>query len=276
MTILVTGATGHIGRHLVADLLERGASVRALTREPDTAALPDTVAVRRGDLAGVPGDVFDDVEAVFLFPAQNGVASFVDRAVAAGVSRFVVLSSLSVSERHGRDAGSVTQRHHRAVEDAVTARTDAWTMLRPGAFATNLLLWSFPIRSGLPLRIPYPTSSQVLIHAADVAAAAATALTGSGHTGRTYELTGPESLTKVEQLAAISAAIGREVPFVEISAEEFREDVGHHVPDGIVSMLLEYWKETVDDPEVPLPSPLELPRRTLTQWALDHREAFTA
>ena len=210
MTILITGATGNIGRRLVDELLERDVAVRALTRDAAAADLPDAVAVFEGSLATAPVHVFDDVEAVYLFPADDGVAGFVDRAIAAGVSRFVVLSSLAVSARNARDTGSASELHHRAVEEIVTSRTDHWTILRPGNLATNLLSWSFAIRSGYGVRVPYPTSSQVLIHEADVAAAAAIALTESGHSGRIYELTGPASLTKIEQLSAIAAAIGRD------------------------------------------------------------------
>src|SRR6478736_3259042 len=172
MTILITGATGNIGRRLVDELLERDIAV------------------------------------------------------------------LAVSARNARDTGSASELHHRAVEEIVTSRTDQWTILRPGNLATNLLSWSFAIRSGYGVRVPYPTSSQVLIHEADVAAAAAIALTASGHSGRIYELTGPASLTKIEQLSAIAAAIGRAVPLVEVTPDEFRGDVSRFIPDDIIDMLL--------------------------------------
>lgn len=273
MTILITGATGSIGRRVVDDLVQRGEVVRALSRTPETAALPHGVAVVQGGLASAPDSAFDDVDAVFVFPA-DGVGAYVDRAVAAGVERFVVLSSLAVSGRNPRDAGSASARHHRAVEDAVTSRTEGWTILRPGSFATNLLSWAFPIRSGFPVRIPYPTSSQVVIHEADIAAAAALSLSRPDQAGRILELTGPQSLTKVEQLAAISAAIGGEVPFVEVGPEAFREDVARFIPGGVIDMLLQYWSETVDAPETPLPPVPGVPQTSLAQWALDHREAF--
>lgn len=275
MTILITGATGNIGRRLVSELLDRGQTVRALTRNPAASGLPAAVQVCEGSLATAPDGVFDDIEAVYLFPAE-GVATFVDRAVAAGVSRFVVLSSLAVSARNARDAGSASEQHHRAVEDAVTSRTDDWTILRPGNLATNLLSWSFAVRSGQGVRVPYPTSSQVLIHEADVATAAAIALTEPGHSGRIYELTGPASLTKIEQLAAISDAIGREVPLIEVTPEEFRSDVSRFISDDIIDMLLAYWSETIDEPERPLDPPLGITPTPLVQWAMDHRGAFTS
>lgn len=273
MTILISGATGTVGRLLVADLLARGESVRALTRDPQSAALPETVDIVEGSLATAPPEAFADVEAVFVFPASDGAATFVERAVDAGVARFTVLSSLAVSGRNERDAGSATAIHHRAVEDAVTSRTDEWTILRPGNFASNLLFWAHPITSGYPVRIPYPQSSQVLIHELDVARAAAISLTQPGQSGRIHELTGPESLTKVEQLQTIGRALGRDLPFVEVSPEDFRSDMAQYMPTDIVDMLLRYWSETVDAPETPLASPFG-PATPLADWATQHRGDF--
>lgn len=274
MTILITGATGNIGRHLVIDLLGRGLPVRALSRSGAAAAVPDGVEVVAGDLETAPASAFDGVDAVFLFPAGAGADAFVERAVAAGVTRFVVLSSLAVSGRNERDAGAATAVHHAAIEAAVTSRTDDWSILRPGNFATNLLFWSYAIRSGVPVRIPYPESSQVLIHEADVAAVAAVVLAEPGHARRVYELTGPASRTKVEQLAAISAAIGRDIPWAEVTPDEFRAEMAAYLPAGIVEMLLRYWSETVDSPEEPLEPVLGVERTPLTQWALDRRADF--
>ncbi|WP_457099079.1 SDR family oxidoreductase [Microbacterium sp. P5_E9] len=276
MTILITGATGNIGRRLVNELLERGVAVRALSRAAAAAELPDGVAVYEGSLATTPDQVFDHVDAVYLFPADEGVAAFVDRAIAAGVSRFVVLSSLAVSARNSRDVGSASELHHRAVEEVVTTRTDDWTILRPGNLATNLLSWSFAVRAGHGVRVPYPTSSQVLIHEADVATAAAIVLTEPGHSGRIYELTGPASLTKIEQLSAVADAIGCEVPLIEVTPDEFREDVGRFIPEGILDMLLGYWSETIEEPEEPLAPPLGITPTPLSQWAVDHRSAFAS
>lgn len=276
MTTLITGATGSIGRNIVRALVDDGIAVRAVSRTPDAARLPAAVEVVQGDLAHVPRSAFAGVDKLFLFPAETGVESFVEQAVSAGVSRIVVLSSLAVSGRNTRDSESPTAGHHRRVEEAVLARTDDWTVLRPGNFANNLLFWSFAIRTGQPVRMPYAESSQVLIHETDIAAAAVQALTLPGQAGSILELTGPTSLTKVQQLAAISSAIGREVPWVEISPDEFRSDMAQFMPADIVEMLLRYWAETVDAPEVPLPGLPGIPSTSLAQWAHDHRDAFLA
>lgn len=281
MTILVTGATGAVGRLVVAELLAKGADVRAVTRDPAKAALPagvDVVRADLGDASTLTPDLFAGVDAAFVFPTDRPVDDFVASAVAGGVERFVVLSSLAVSSHFPRDIGSASQVHHLEVETAITSRTDRWTMLRAGTFANNLLSWSYPIKAAGRVTAPYIHSAQTPIHEADVAAVAAVVLTEQGHEGKVYELTGPESLTRIEQVAAISAAIDREIAIDEISPEQFREEVSRFIPEGVIKMLLDYWRDTIDVPDVPITTVSDLtgkPGRTLAQWAVDHRADFS-
>lgn len=276
--ILVTGATGHVGRRLVAELRAAGAPVRALTRSPDEAGLPGEVQLVGGGFANLPVGLFDGVAAAFVFPAE-GAAEFVAAAAAAGVRRLVLLSSLAAAREHPRDHGSASQIHHSAIEQAVLASGAAWTILRPGTFASNLLSWAQPIRYTGGVSGPYPTSAQAPIHEADVSAAAAVALTQDGHEGQTYPMTGPQALTRIAQLQAIGDAIGRELTFTEQSSEDFRAEMSRYgVAEDIVTMLLDYWRDTVDEPDV-VRSPERLtgrPARTLSEWAQEHAAAFGA
>lgn len=278
MTILVTGATGAVGRHLVATLIARGASVRALTRKPDDANLPEGVEVVAGDLADAStfgAHLFEGVDRVFVFPAR-GVETFLDAAIAADIHRFTVLSSLAAAIEFPRDRGSASQVHHSAVEAAVTERTDAWTILRPGTFANNLLTWAWQIRSGAPIRAPYLASAQAPVHEYDIAEAAAQTLLTDDHIGATIPITGPQALTRAEQVAAIGAAIGREIPLVEITPEQFRAETAQFIPEPIMKMLLDYWSDTLTVPDQvrPVTSVTGRPGRTLTEWATDHRADF--
>jgi uncharacterized protein YbjT (DUF2867 family) len=279
MTIVVTGATGAVGRHLITTLLDRGASVRALTRKPDDAALPAGVDVVRGDLSDASSlgpAVFEGVDRAFVFPAP-GVEAFVEAAVAAGVHRFTVLSSLAAAMEFPRDHGSASQRHHSAVEAAVTERSDTWTILRPGTFANNLLSWRWQIRSGAPIRAPFLASAQAPIHEYDVAEAAAVALLSDDHIGEVIAMTGPASITRTEQVEAIATALGREIPLVEITPEEFRAETEQFIPEPVIKMLLDYWSDTLTTPDHPRPvTPItHRPGRTLADWATDHRTDFT-
>ncbi|WP_040165311.1 SDR family oxidoreductase [Microbacterium gorillae] len=279
MSILITGATGTVGRHLVSALVDAGESVRALSRDPASAALPEAVEVVAGDLAapaGLAPSIFDGVDRVFVFPAAT-VDHLVAGAVAVGVDRFVVMSSLAAAEEFPRDRGSASQVHHAAVEKAVTARSDNWTVLRPGTFADNLLSWAPSIAHGAPVRAPYLASAQAPIHAADVADAAAAALLSDDWTRQAIALSGPESLTRREQIAAIGAAIGAEITAEEITPEEFRTEAAAYVPEPVIAMLLDYWRDTVTEPDRVRSGVRDLtgkPGRTLAEWAAEHRSAF--
>jgi uncharacterized protein YbjT (DUF2867 family) len=278
MTVLVTGATGAVGSHVVAGLQRRGAPVRALTRDPAGAALPDGVQVVAGDMGGdLPAAVFEGVRRAFVFPVDGGVEAFVEQAAGAGVEHLVVLSSLAAAGLHARDADSPSHRHHSAVERAVRGSGVPFTFLRPGTFATNLLAWAGPLRGGDVVHGPYAASRQAPIHEADVAAVAVTALTTDGHRGAVYALSGPEALSRAEQLAAIGAAIGRELHYREIPPEAFRAAMSAYMPDDIITMVLDHWRETLTEPDAVLPTVQEVtgsPARTLAQWARDHRAAF--
>ena len=275
-TVLVTGATGQVGRLLVGELLAAGHRIRALTRSAATADLTGEVDVVEGSFVALPETLLAGVDDAFVFPAP-GAGTFARAAATHGVTRLVLMSSLAAALEHERDHGSTSQRYHAAIEQDVQDSGAAWTILRPGTFATNLLSWSQPIRYTGGVRGPYPTSSQAPIHEADVAAAAAAVLTEPGHERQVYALTGPASLTRVEQLDAIGTALGRALTFTEQTPEEFAADMSRYgVGADIVTMLLDYWSDTVDAPDVPRP-PDQLigrPAKTLTEWAHDHLTDF--
>ena len=280
MTMLITGATGAVGRHLIVALADSGEDVRALTRDPRKAGLPSGVEVVAGDMtdpATLGDGVFGGVDRVFVFPS-DGVDPFDEAAVAAGVDRFVVLSSLAAAEEFPRDHGSASQVHHAAVEAAVTTRTDRWTILRPGTFANNLLSWSHAISAGYPIRAPYLQSAQAPIHEADVADAAAAALLSDEWVGQAIAITGPEALTRADQVGAIEAAIERPIALVEITPEEFRAETSAFIPDPIITMLLDYWSDTLTTPDRVRPATALTgrPGRTLAEWARDHKAEFAA
>ncbi|HEU5108113.1 MAG TPA: NAD(P)H-binding protein, partial [Micromonosporaceae bacterium] len=196
MTILVTGATGNVGRNVVEGLVRAGAKVRALTRTPDRFRFPDEVEVVGGDLAA-PETVrpaLAGVEALYLFPLAYltpQIRSFEDvitteaivgLAAAAGVGRVVMLGS--------------SDPDFLGLERVVEESGMAWTILRPGEFAVNKLdQWGPSIRSGDVVRTAYADAWGTPIHEADIADVAVAALLEDGHAGAHYELTGPAALT---------------------------------------------------------------------------------
>jgi uncharacterized protein YbjT (DUF2867 family) len=150
------------------------------------------------------------------------------------------MRSLAAAMEHDRDKGSMSAEHHLAVEKAVQATGIPTTILRPGNFANNLLLWAHSIQAAGAVFAPYAKSAQAPIHEVDIAAVATLALTQRGHEGKTYAMTEPQTLTRMEQLDAISDAIDRKLRFQEISPEAFQQEMSKYMPPPVIKMLLDY------------------------------------
>jgi uncharacterized protein YbjT (DUF2867 family) len=278
MPYLITGATGPVGRSIVTQLRNIDQDVRIVTR--DVRKAPAGVEAVQGDFTkgDLPSRAFEGVNRVFLFPAQEGVDAFLKQAQTAQVEQIVVLSSLAAAMEFERDKTSVSALHHLAIEQAVIASGIPYTFVRAGNFANNLLFWAYSIQTGDTVYGPYANSVQVSIHEADIAAVAVTALTQDGHQGKIYPITGPEALTRVEQLNIIGAAIGKKLRFQEIPADVFQKEMEKYMPPPVIKMLLDYWSDTVTVPEVVLPTVEQLTghkARTLAQWAKDHASDFS-
>src|SRR5581483_10296321 len=234
MPFLITGATGAIGKSIVEQLKAAGHAIRIVTRDPRKASAGPLsgVEVVEGDFTkgDLPASAFAGVSRVFLFPAFGGVEAFLRQAKQAGVTQVVILSSLAAAMEHDRDRQSPSALHHLGVEKAVTASGIPATFLRAGNFANNLLFWAHAIQTGDTVYGPYAQSRQTCIHEADVAAAAVVALTQDGHQGKTYRLTGPEALTRAQQLEAIGNALGRKLRYQEVPPAAFEQEMLKYMP----------------------------------------------
>jgi (4-alkanoyl-5-oxo-2,5-dihydrofuran-3-yl)methyl phosphate reductase len=224
--ILVTGATGAVGRELVAELARRGAKVRALSRNPGAAAFPagvETVAADLGD-PGTLSFALIGIERVFMLatgPARlDHETHLVAAARQAGAARLVKLSALTAEDPA---AGDVITRWHRAAEQAVTGSGLSWTILRPGAFMSNTLSWAGMIRHQGQVFAPFVGIRTAAIDPADVAACAAAVLLEDGHDGQAYPLSGPELVSARDQAAILGEVLGREIGITEIPPEAARE-----------------------------------------------------
>jgi uncharacterized protein YbjT (DUF2867 family) len=280
-TIVVTGATGNVGRELLPRLVAAGARVRAVTRDPGVADLPAGVDVVRGDLRdpSTLDDAFAGATAVFLlwpYGSPDAAGPAVE-AVARHARRVVFLSALGVPEAD--PAGEPPEGLFHAHLEWLIRRTSLeWTFLRAGGFATNTLGWADEIRESGTVHWVYGGAARSLIHEADIAAVAARALTEEGHAGARYELTGPSVVTQTEQLRLIGDAIGRELRWVELSEEDARarmREMGW-TPEFIEGGLA-HWSRIVTEPE-PVTGTVEqvtgAPARPFAQWAREHAGAF--
>lgn len=275
-TILVTGATGRVGRHVVQGLLEEGATVRALVRNPQTARLPAPVEVVQGDLydpAAVERAAVG-VDAVFLlwpsFSAEGAEAAV--KALTKHVSRIVYLSSLNVRDDQPPASSGVWGE----VEDLL-ADTD-WTFLRPSGFAVNTQAWAEAFRTSDVLRIPSPGAGRSLIHERDLAAVAVLALLDPRHIGQKYLLTGPEVLTQAEQVAILSQVTGKPMRIEEQSPAEARETMLALGADPVLAdSSVAYWSSLVTNPEPVTPTVATLlnrPALTYQDWTEEHIDEF--
>jgi uncharacterized protein YbjT (DUF2867 family) len=278
-TILVTGATGNVGRPLIASLLAEGAQVRALTRDLAAAHLPPEVEVTGGDYPapGVFAAAVRGADAVFvnIGAIRTGLGDLLAAARHAGVSKIVLLSSTTV--RDEGDQVSALGAQHKMAEDAVKASGIDWTVLRGGGFATNTLSWAASVRADSVVRAPYGQATMALIAEQDIAAAVVRVLLDPGHAGQTYYLTGPESLTQIQQAAAIGAAIGQQVRFGELSPETFRQYAVQRFPAPVVDDLLRNWAQSVGqtaDTVSDLEKIIGRPAATYAQWAAQHADAY--
>ncbi|ACZ83376.1 NAD(P)H-binding protein [Streptosporangium roseum] len=279
--ILVTGATGNVGRQVVSQLQDAGVAVRALVRDPSSAGLPEKVDVVRGDLSA-PDTLeaaLDGVESVFLvwpFLTADGAPAVLD-AVGRHARRIVYLSSAGVREDVERQGDPINQ-FHADVERLIERSGLEWTFLRAGGFAANALAWAPEIRDGGVVRAPFGAATRSLIHERDIAAVAVRVLTGDGHGGAKHHLTGPELLSTVEQVRAVGEAAGRPARFEEIPAEEARRQMlDSGWPASVVEGIFDAHEGMVTEPER-ITSTVEeitgVPARTFRQWAADHAGDF--
>lgn len=278
MLTVVFGASGNVGRHVVAGLNAVGAQVRLTSRAPGTAVLPpgtDAVAADLDRAETLPA-ALEGAQKVFLYARPEGIDGFVAAAESAGVKHVVLLSSSAVV--YGDPTSDPIASMHVRVESALEASALEWTFIRPGMFATNTLWWwQETIRAGGVVRLPYPEARTDLVHEKDLAAMAVTALSGSAHQGKSYLVSGPEALTMRQQVRHIGDAIGRDIAVEECSLEQGREDLEKTVPPFVAEALLAGWKAAVDSPpslSTAIADVTGWPARTFAQWAEDHADDF--
>ncbi|MER7053717.1 NAD(P)H-binding protein [Streptomyces sp. NPDC000351] len=239
--IVVTGATGNIGRPLTQALAEAGQQVTAVSRHP--AAVPNGVRHVVADLSEPASlkPALAGAKALFLLLSGDlhatgaNPADIIGEAAAGGVRRVVLLSTLGVVTR----PSGQTRFAMRALEDGLRESGLEWAILRPGGFASNALWWAESVRAQQVVAAPFGDVGVPLIDPADIAAVAAACLTEDRHTGGVYELTGPEVITPRQQAEAIAAALGSPVRFHELTGDEARTAMAQSMPTELADDTLD-------------------------------------
>jgi len=277
--ILITGATGNVGREVVNLLLAEGRDVVAVSRNPATAKLPSNAQVIAAD-PGRPqtlATAFKGIEAVLLSPrALAGDArELVTLAASSGVRHAVVLPALTVQYGGGLRRFA---DEFRAIEDAVKDSNLEWTLLRSADYASNATAWIPQIQTGDVVRGAYGSARTSTVHEWDVAAVAARCLVDPAHVGQTYVLTGPQSLTQRDKVSAIGAAVGRDLTWQEVPAALMREAMlARGLPADIPDRMLGYLADCVERPGPSSCAVSEILRRpalTFSEWAIEHNAEF--
>ncbi|MDT8319092.1 MAG: SDR family oxidoreductase [Xanthomonadales bacterium] len=246
--ILLSGATGKTGQKLVDLIRSRNLSARAIVRDPEKAD-----ALRASGLETVVGDLQDgatlakamaDVDRAFLLMANTEnqcllEKNFIDAARAAAVSQLVKLSAI------GADSGStaVLKRYHGEVEDYLRQSGLVYTIVQAGFFMDNMFTCAHSIAREDRFYLPMGSGRTAPIDIRDVAEAALAALTQPGHENKTYLITGAEMLSFADMAAVFSEVLGREIQYVDVPEEEFRQQlIAAGLSDWYVSAVLQLFE----------------------------------
>lgn len=278
--IVVTGATGNVGRPLVQALAAAGEQVRAVSRG-SSGTPAEGVEYRAADLTDPEslGAVFQGADSLFLLLAGDllsgrpSPATLLDKAVEAGVRRVVALSSQAAGTR----PEAVSHETLRQLESAVRDSGLEWTILRPGGFFTNAYAYAESVRGERTVFAPFGDVGLPTVDPADIADAASAVLLQQGHGGRTYVLTGPEPYSPRQQAKAIGEALGAEVEFVELTREQARGHMLQHMPEVVVEGTLDILGEpTAEERRVSpdVETLLGRPARTFPDWAVRNSAAY--
>lgn len=226
--ILLTGVTGKTGGETARQLLKKGVALRAIVRNEAKAA-----ELRAAGAELVVGDVGDPAtvrralegvsKALLVLPnGRNQEAmekQFTDLARAAGLGHLVKMSSMEAVAH----AKTPIPRAHWAVEEYIRGSGLAWTMVKPNFFMQNLLTSGPGIKAQHRFSLPMGNGTTGMADIRDIATVCVEVLTGRGHEGQSYEITGPEILTFHDVAAQFSEVLGEKVEYVPMPIDQFRE-----------------------------------------------------
>ncbi len=248
--ILVTGATGNVSSGLIVELKARGADVRAMVRDAsDAQGLRDAgveVVIGDFDKADTLDAAFSGADKVFLLTApnpnqvaqaRNGIAA----AKRADSPHIVRQSARAIKETAGALPRVSVQ--HAEIDAALKASGLAYTILRPHNFMQNTLMAAQTVASDGAMYMPLKEGKFGMIDLRDIVDVAAKILTEAGHEGKTYDLTGPASISAHDIAAGLSKALGKEVKYVDVPLEAAREAmIGMGMSEWLADANNEYFR----------------------------------
>ncbi|MEU3646592.1 NAD(P)H-binding protein [Lentzea sp. NPDC034063] len=275
--IVVTGATGNIGRPLTTALAKAGEQVTAVSRH--AANVPDGVKHVVADLADPKTLPLDGAKALFLLLSGDlhavgaNPADVIAQAADSGVRRVVLLSTLGVVTR----PFGTTRIAMLELEDSLRTSGLDWSIIRPGGFASNALWWAESVKAQRTVAAPFGDTGVPILDPADIAEVAAACLTDDRHSSRIYELTGPEVITPRQQTEAIARALGEPVRFHELTRAEAKAGMEQMMPGELADDTLDILSSPTEHEQRVSPDAEEVLGRaphTFADWAERNVEAF--
>lgn len=285
--MLISGATGKVGQHLIKSLQIKGVPFKALART-ETAArklAKQDVDTMRGDLSDpaaieaalVGADTFFLLGTPSAHQGKQELGA-IQAAKAAGVRRVVKLSASGA----GVDSACSITREHARVEQTLANSDLAWTSLRPNLFMQNWVANNATdIQAAQPVYTNAADARIAWIDTRDVAEAAAEVLTSSGHDGRIYELTGPEALTYAEAAEKLSTLLNREIPIISVSdATAYQAMIGTGMDPwyayALTTLIQSYRKGHAETPLGTIELLTGHASHSIDSFFKDNLDAFTA
>lgn len=284
--ILLTGVTGKTGGATLKALLGKGVPLRAIVRNPDKAAGMKDAGV---DL--VVGDVTDKAvidkalrgieRALMVMPngetQLDSEKQFIDAAKAAGVKQLVKMSSMEAVA----DAKAPIPKVHYQAEQYLRASGLDWTLLKPNFFMQNLLGSAGTIKEQGKFFLPMADGKTVMADVRDIGAVAAVTLTGAGHGGQTYEITGPEILSFHDVAARFTKVLGRKIEYVHVPMPAYRQTLSKFLTnEWHLNAVCELFQEIADGHDLRTSDSVQKltgkPPTSLEQFIRDHQAVFTA
>ena len=225
--ILLTGGTGRVGSAAAKALARANIPFRALVRDPDKVAFdPDVAEIVQGDLndPAIVEQALRGVSGALIVMGNHPDQAKLERQFAslaadAGVSHLVKVSSMEAA----LDATATLPKNHSDTEQHIASLGLYWTFLRPNYYMQNMLMYAGSIARTNSFALPLGTAKTAMIDSRDVGEVAAVVLTGEGHAGQAYRLTGPAIMDFHEVAARMGTVLERPVSYLAQSPEAFRE-----------------------------------------------------
>ena len=282
--IIVSGASGNVGTHVVVELASRGLSIRALSRSPDqlksASANVEWVAADIYDPASLSRAMEGATSLVLISPAhqdmQRHQKALIDAAAAAGVKRISKLSGLGA----GPNAPIRLPQEHFAIEQAIVESGIAHSLVRPNLFMQVLLGSADSIRADSVFYAPAVEAKISLIDARDVASVLVHEVLRQDGGNMIREITGPAALSYSDAAEILNKATGQQIAYVAVDAATARESMlGSGMDPWLVDAFIELFEvyraghgTAVLSGEVKAATGYEA--RTFAQFAADHKAQF--